>query len=34
VTSPPTFTDDLGRNLSASYAQVLRGDNWTLEEEI
>ena len=34
VTSPPSFTDELGGNVTGSYAPIFRGDNWTLEEEI
>ena len=34
VTSPPSFTDDYGKQVTGSYAPILRGDNWTLEEEI
>jgi hypothetical protein len=34
VTSPPSFTDDFGRDTGTSLAPVYRGDNWTLDEEI
>lgn len=34
VMSPPSFTDDFGRDTGSMWAPVFRGDNWTLEEEI
>lgn len=34
VMSLAQMTDDFGRNTSGGFAQVYRGDNWTIEEEL
>lgn len=34
VMSAPQMTDDFGRPTSGGFAQVYRGDNWTIEEEL